>query len=144
MNIFIAGGSGAIGRQLVPMLVQQGHHVVAMTRTPLGAARIEAMGATPAIGDVFDSVRLAELARQAAPELVIHQLTAFGATDADPLAETIRVRTEGTRNLVAAAQQAGARRIITHSISSLKANASKARRCVSTVVQWVITSRSPC
>ena len=75
------------------------------------------MGATPVIGDVFDLVRLTELARQAAPELVIHQLTAFGATDADPLAETIRVRTEGTRNLVAAAQKAGARRFITQSIS---------------------------
>ena len=49
--------------------------------------------------------------------MVIHQLTAFGATDADPLAETIRVRTEGTRNLVAAAQKAGARRFITQSIS---------------------------
>lgn len=117
MNIFIAGGSGAIGRQLVPMLVQQGHRVVAMTRTPLGAARLEGMGAAPVIGDVFDPVRLTELARQAAPELVIHQITAFGATDADPLAETLRVRTEGTRNLVAAAQQAGARRLVTQSIS---------------------------
>jgi len=66
--MFIAGGSGAIGRQLLPMLIQQGHQVVAMTRTLLGAARIEAMGATPVIGDVFDSVRLIELARQAAPE----------------------------------------------------------------------------
>jgi nucleoside-diphosphate-sugar epimerase len=117
LKIFIAGGSGAIGRQLVPMLVRQGHHVVALTRTPHGAARIAAMGATPVIGDVFDPVGLDELLRQAAPELVIHQLTAFGATDADPLAETIRVRTEGTRNLVAAAQEAGARRFITQSIS---------------------------
>lgn len=117
MNIFIAGGSGAIGRQLVPMLVRQGHRVVAMTRTPAGAERLEAMGATPVIGDVFDADRLNDLARHAAPELVIHQLTAFGATDADPLAETIRVRTEGTRCLVAAAQQAGARRLITQSIS---------------------------
>jgi 2-alkyl-3-oxoalkanoate reductase len=117
LNIFIAGGSGAIGRQLVPMLVQLGHQVVAMTRTPVGAARLAAMGATPVIGDVFDADRLNELMRQAAPELVIHQLTAFGATDADPLAETIRVRTEGTRNLVAAAQRSGARRLITQSIS---------------------------
>jgi nucleoside-diphosphate-sugar epimerase len=117
LNIFIAGGSGAIGRQLVPMLVRQGHRVVAMTRMPTGAARLEAMGATPVIGDVFDADRLTELMRQAAPELVIHQLTAFGATDADPLAETLRVRTEGTRNLVAAARQAGARRLITQSIS---------------------------
>ena len=117
LKIFIAGGSGAIGRQLVPLLVGQGHHVVALTRTAAGAARLEAMGATPLIGDVFDAERLAELVVQAAPEVVIHQLTAFGATDADPLAETIRVRTVGTRHLVAAAQRAGAKRFITQSIS---------------------------
>ncbi len=117
MNIFMAGGSGAIGRQLVPMLIQEGHRVVAMTRTPVGAALIESMGATPVIGDVFDTVRLTELARQAQPEIVMHQLTAFGATDANPLAETIRIRTEGTQKLVAAAQKAGARRFITQSIS---------------------------
>ena len=118
MNIFIAGGSGAIGRQLVPMLVQQGHGVVAMTRTPEGAARLEAMGVTAVIGDVFDAARLNELARQAAPDLLIHQRTAVGVTEAEPLAETIRVRTEGTRNLVAATQQAGARRLITEAFSS--------------------------
>ena len=87
MNIFIAGGSGAIGRQLVPMLAREGHHVVAMTRSPGSATRLEAMGATPVIGDVFDKVRLDELVEWAEPELVIHQLTAFGATDNDPLAE---------------------------------------------------------
>ncbi len=117
MNIFIAGGSGAIGRQLLPMLVQDGHHVVAMTRTPAGAERIAATGATPVIGDVFDEPRLTELVVQSKPDIVIHQLTAFGAKDADPLAETIRIRTEGTRNLVAAAEKAGARRLITQSIS---------------------------
>lgn len=117
MNIFIAGGSGAIGRQLVPVLVRQGHRVTAMTRTPAGAARLAAMGATPVIGDVFDVDQLNGLVRQATPELVIHHLTAFGTTDGDPLAQTLRVRTEGTRNLVAAARQAGARRLITQSIS---------------------------
>lgn len=117
MNIFIAGGSGAIGRQLVPMLVQEGHQVVAMTRTEEGAARLQAMGARPVLGNVFDKDRLATLVEQAEPEIVIHQLTAFGAKDADPLAETIRVRTEGTRNLIAAAQKSTARRFITQSIS---------------------------
>ena len=117
MNVFIAGGSGAIGRQLVPMLVKAGHHVVAMTRTPGGAARLESMGAAPVMGDVFDEDRLDELVEQARPEIVIHQLTAFGATDADPLTETIRVRTDGTRNLVAAARKANVRRFIAQSIS---------------------------
>jgi 2-alkyl-3-oxoalkanoate reductase len=99
------------------MLVRDGHHVVAMTRSPGGAARLEAMGAIPVIGDVFDKERLEELVGQAKPEIVIHQLTAFGTTDADPLAETIRIRREGTRNLVDAARKANARRFVAQSIS---------------------------
>jgi nucleoside-diphosphate-sugar epimerase len=117
VNIFIAGGSGAIGRQFVPMLVQAGHRVAAMTRTAQGAVALQAMGATPVIVDVFDAVRLGEVVQRAEPEVVIHQLTAFGTTSGDPLQETLRVRTEGTRNLVAAARMSGARRFIAQSIS---------------------------
>jgi nucleoside-diphosphate-sugar epimerase len=117
MNVFIAGGSGAIGRELVPMLVAAGHAVVALTRTAAGAERLRTMGASAVIGDVFDGVRLGDVVAQARPEVVIHQLTAFGATQGDPLAETIRIREHGTRNLVAAARQAGARRFIAQSIS---------------------------
>ncbi len=117
MKIFVAGGSGAIGRLLVPMLVRAGHQVVAMTRSPARAASLEAMGAVPVIGDVFDIERLTELVGSAEPEMVIHQLTAFGATDADPLEETIRVRIEGTRNLVEASRTAGVERFIAQSIS---------------------------
>jgi nucleoside-diphosphate-sugar epimerase len=117
MKIFIAGGSGAIGRSLVPMLVEAGHRVVAMTRSPDRAASLAASGAIPVIGDVYDVARLGELVASAEPEIVIHQLTAFGATDADPLQETLRVRTEGTRNLVAAARAAGVERMLTQSIS---------------------------
>ncbi len=117
MNIFIAGGSGAIGRQLVPMLVQAGHHVVAMTRSQEGAGLLGTMGALPVVGNVFDREGLVRMVEQAEPDIVIHQLTAFGAKDADPLAETIRVRTEGTRNLIAAAEKTAARRFITQSIS---------------------------
>jgi len=117
MRIFIAGGSGAIGRSLVPMLVAGGHHGVSLTRSTYRAAVLDGMGAVSVTGDVFDRERLVELVVAAKPEVVIHQLTAFGAKDVDPLAETIRVRTEGTRNLVAAAREANARRLITQSIS---------------------------
>jgi 2-alkyl-3-oxoalkanoate reductase len=117
VNVFIAGGSGAIGRQLVPMLLQAGHHVVAMTRTAQGAAVLQAMGATPVIADVFDAARLADVVQRAQPEVVIHQLTALGTAAGNPQQETIRVRTEGTRNLVDAARKSRARRFISQSIS---------------------------
>ncbi|MBI2771050.1 MAG: NAD(P)-dependent oxidoreductase [Burkholderiales bacterium] len=117
MKIFVAGGSGAIGRFLVPMLVGQGHETVVLTRSADRAAAAQAIGARAVVGDVFDGAALDALVAAARPEIVIHQLTAFGATDADPLAETIRIRTEGTRNLVGAARAAGARRLIAQSIS---------------------------
>lgn len=117
MNIFIAGGTGAIGRFLVPLLVEDGNSVVALTRSADRAMHLAQMGATPVIGDVFDCDRLARLVADAEPEVVIHQLTAFNTKSDDPYAETIRVRTEGTRSLVAAARAARARRFIAQSIS---------------------------
>jgi 2-alkyl-3-oxoalkanoate reductase len=117
MNIFIAGGTGAIGRFLVPLLVNEGHKVVALTRSADRIPLLERMGAVPVLGDVYDEKRLAQLVAESEAEVVIHQLTAFGDTVGDPYANTIRVRTEGTRNLVAAACAARARRFITQSIS---------------------------
>jgi nucleoside-diphosphate-sugar epimerase len=117
MNIFIAGGTGAIGRVLVPLLVNAGHKVVALTRSADRASKLQQMGAAPVVGDVYDEVRLARLVAESEAEVVIHQLTAFGAKDGDPYAETIRVRTEGTRNLISAARAARARRFIAQSIS---------------------------
>src|SRR5882762_4897780 len=117
MNIFIAGGTSAIGRVLVPLLVNAGHNVVALTRSADRHSQLERQGATPVVGDVYDEVRLGRLIAESEAEVVIHQLTAFGTTDGDPYAETIRVRTEGTRNLIFAARAAGVRRFIAQSIS---------------------------
>jgi nucleoside-diphosphate-sugar epimerase len=98
MNIFIAGGTGAIGRFLVPLLVKAGHKVVALARSTDRASHLAQMGAVPVVGDVYDEARLARLVTESEAEVVIHQLTAFGTKDGDPYAETIRVRTEGTRS----------------------------------------------
>ena len=117
MNLFIAGGTGAIGRILVPLLVSAGHKVVVLTRSTDRTLQLEQTGAVPVVGDVYDEVRLARLVAESAAEVVMHQLTAFGTKDGDPYAETIRVRMEGTRNLIAAARAAGVRRFIAQSIS---------------------------
>jgi nucleoside-diphosphate-sugar epimerase len=117
MNLFIAGGTGAIGRFLVPLLVKAGHKVVALTRSAERTAQLARMGATPVVGDVFDEARLARLVTESEAEVVIHQLTAFGTRSGDPYAETIRVRIDGTRSLIAAARAARARRFIAQSIS---------------------------
>jgi 2-alkyl-3-oxoalkanoate reductase len=117
MNLFIAGGTGAIGRVLVPLLVGAGHRVVALARSPERATQLAQMGAVPVIGDVYDPSELSRLVAQSGAEVVVHQLTAFGTRDGDPYAETIRVRIDGTRNLIAAARAAGARRFIAQSIS---------------------------
>ena len=117
MNLFIAGGTGAIGRFLVPLLVNAGHKVVALTRSAARTSELEQMGAVPVVGDVYDEGRLARLVAESEAEVVLHQLTAFGTKTGDPYAETIRVRIDGTRSLISAARAARARRFIAQSIS---------------------------
>ena len=117
MNIFIAGGTGAIGRFLVPLLVNARHKVTALARSADRASQLAQMGAVPVVGDVYDKARLARLVAESEAEIVIHQLTAFGTKTGDPYAETIRVRIEGTHSLIAAARAARARRFIAQSIS---------------------------
>ena len=107
MNVFLASAAGTIGRSLVPMLVEEGHKVVAMTRAREQIPDLEAMGAESVLGDVFDVSRLNNVVKRAAPEVIIHQLTNLGATAREPFAETNRLRIQGTANLVAAAAGAG-------------------------------------
>ena len=85
MNIFIAGGAGAIGRLLVPLLVNARHKVVALARSEERASQIEQMGAVPVIGVVYDAVGLAQLIAQSEAQVVMHQRTAFGTQSGDPL-----------------------------------------------------------
>jgi nucleoside-diphosphate-sugar epimerase len=117
MRVFVAGASGAIGRQLVA----GGHEVTGMTRQPDRAEEIRAAGAAAAVCDVFDRAALAEAVAAARPEVVVHQLTALPAVldfrRADLYEATNRVRTEGTRNLLAASRDAGARRVVAQSIA---------------------------
>jgi nucleoside-diphosphate-sugar epimerase len=121
MKVFVAGASGAIGRPLVRQLLSAGHEVTGMTRRDQNAAAIRAAGAEAVVCDVFDAAALESAVREAAPEVVIHELTALpprlDPKSSDALAPTNRLRSEGTRNLVAAAKAAGARRLIAESVA---------------------------
>lgn len=120
MRVFLAGASGVIGVRLVPLLVRDGHEVAGMTRSPGKAAVLRELGAEPVVCDVFDAGALARAVAAFGPELVMHQLT-----DLPDQVERIpefaagnnRIRTEGTRNLLAAAAQAGATRFLAQSIA---------------------------
>lgn len=123
MRVFLAGASGAIGRRLTPLLIAAGHEVSGMTRSPDAARQLEAGGVHPVMADVFDADGLKRGVTGARPEIVIHQLTDLPRVleDEAQLAaaypRNARIRTEGTRNLVAAAKAAGARRFIVQSVA---------------------------
>ncbi|MFG2078005.1 NAD-dependent epimerase/dehydratase family protein [Nonomuraea maritima] len=114
MRICLAGATGVIGRRLVPLLVAEGHQVTALTRRPDRFATLRAAGAEPVVADAFDRAGLAAAVAQAAPDVVVHQLTDLSADDHGANAA---LRTEGTRHLVDAALAAGARRMVAQSIS---------------------------
>jgi nucleoside-diphosphate-sugar epimerase len=122
MRIFLAGATGAIGRRVALLLRQAGHEVTGTTRTADKSPRLRELGVTPAVVDVFDADALAEAVAVARPEIVIHQLTDLTSapgTPGYPAAQEAnrRIRIEGTRNLMRAAQRAGARRAIAQSIA---------------------------
>ena len=125
MRVFVAGASGAIGRPLVRQLLAAGHEVTGMTRREEAAREIRAARADAVVCDAFDPGGLNAALAAARPEVVVDQLTAlpdrFDFRDRDLYTATNRVRTEGTRNLVAAAEAAGAKRFVSQSIAFLYA-----------------------
>jgi nucleoside-diphosphate-sugar epimerase len=114
MHVFIAGGTGVLGRRLIPLLIARGHRVTALTRTTERGHFALAAGAVPALADVYDVDALTCVVRRAAPDVVMHQLTALSDRD---FAANARIRTVGTRNLVDAALRAGVGRVIAQSIA---------------------------
>jgi nucleoside-diphosphate-sugar epimerase len=120
MRIFVAGASGVIGIRLVPLLVAEGHEVAGMTRSARNASELERLGAVPVVCDVYDVAALRDAVVGFGPDGVMHQLTDL-PDDAGKLRELSerndRMRTEGTRNMVAAAQAAGAQHLYAQSIA---------------------------
>ncbi len=122
LRVWLAGATGAVGQRLIPLLVRRGLTVLGTTRFAGCADALLRQGVKPVVVDVFDAATLTREMIAAGPAVVIHQLTDLALIhDPDRLEEALTrnalLRTEGTRNLVAAARAAGARRLIAQSIA---------------------------
>jgi nucleoside-diphosphate-sugar epimerase len=122
MRVFVAGATGAIGRQLLPMLSEQGHDVTGMTRTRAKQELIRQLRARPVVADALDPEAVARAVAEAEPEVVIHELTvidpgALGRSIDKQFVLTNRLRTEGLDHLLAAARAVGARRFLVQSFA---------------------------
>jgi nucleoside-diphosphate-sugar epimerase len=120
MKVFVTGGTGAIGQFLLPLLVENKHEVVALTRSSAKAGKLDDIGVTPVIADPFDKQALTAAVRRAEAEVIIHQLTALSSAGNfrkldQEFALTNRFRTEVTDTLLAAARTIGTRRFIAQS-----------------------------
>jgi nucleoside-diphosphate-sugar epimerase len=120
MRVFVAGASGAIGSRLVPQLIDAGHEVIGTHTSPSSGERIRALGAKPTALDLLDRHAVREAVLEAAPDAIVHQATAltnarFGRSFDRTFAQTNRLRTEGTDNLLAAAREADVSRFVAQS-----------------------------
>ena len=110
MHILIAGATGAAGRALIPHLIENGHTVTGTSRSAAKADEIKALGATPAVMDGLDADAVKRTVEAANPDVIVHQMTALSGLKLGKIDRqfevTNRLRTEGTRNLIAAAPNA--------------------------------------
>ena len=128
MRVFVAGGSGVIGRRLVPQLVARGHEVVATTTSAEKLPLLEQLGAEAVVMDGLDAVAVGEIVAAARPEVIVNQMTALSAAHAgrpNPrkpgrfFGSTNRLRTEGIDHLLAAAEATGVAHVVTQSHGSM-------------------------
>jgi nucleoside-diphosphate-sugar epimerase len=121
MKVFLAGATGAMGRQLVPRLVAAGHEVTGTTRSGAKQQALYDLGASPVVVDALDADAVAEAVGAAQPDALIHELTAISDLDIRhfdrSFALTNRLRTEGTDNLLAAGRAVGVKRFIAQSFT---------------------------
>jgi nucleoside-diphosphate-sugar epimerase len=124
MRVFVAGGSGVIGRRLVPQLVARGHQVTATTTSQAKLAMLEQLGAEGVVMDGLDASSVGEAVAAARPETVVNQMTALSMAHAGKpnlrradrfFAGTNRLRSEGIDHLLAAAEAAGVSHVVSQS-----------------------------
>src|SRR5205809_3807759 len=121
MRIFVAGASGVLGRELVPVLADGGREVVGATTWAQKVETLRALGAQPVVLGVLDAEAVGRAVSEAEPEVVVHEATALSGIGGsfrkfdETFAQTNRLRREGTDNLVAAALAVGARKLVAQS-----------------------------
>jgi len=125
VRVCVIGAGGAIGKRLVPLLVADGHEVIATTRNLDKLKRLRALGAEPVVLDLLDRQATIDALARARPEAVVHEATALAAASFTNMRKfdrefdaTNRLRTVGTDNLLAAARAAGASRFVAQSYTS--------------------------
>ena len=120
VRIFLAGASGVIGQRLIPRLVQAGHVVGGLTRSPSKTELLSHLGAEPILCDVFDREALIQAVRHFKPDVVLNELTDL-PDDAAQISElaslNARIRTEGTQNLIEAARRSGSPKLLAQSVA---------------------------
>jgi 2-alkyl-3-oxoalkanoate reductase len=122
MRVFVAGASGAIGTRLVPQLINHGHEVIGTSRSPENVERIRALGAEPVVLDLLDAPSVRRAVLEAQPDAIVHEGTAlanarFSRNVDKTLAQTNRLRTEGTDALLSGSREAGVRRFVAQSFA---------------------------
>jgi nucleoside-diphosphate-sugar epimerase len=127
MRVFVAGGSGALGQRLVPQLVARGHQVTATATNGAKLGLLKQLGADGVVMDGLDAASVGEAVAAARPDAIVHQMTGLSAAHAGRpdlrhpdrfFAPTIRLRTEGTDHLLAAAEAVGVSQIIAQSFGA--------------------------
>ncbi|WP_426517588.1 NAD-dependent epimerase/dehydratase family protein [Diaminobutyricibacter sp. McL0618] len=127
MRVFVAGGTGVVGRRLVPQLVERGHQVTATTTSDRNLGMLRQLGAEPVVMDGLDAASVGQAVATARPDVIVHQMTAIAPAHAGKadikhmdrwFAPTIRLRTEGTDHLLAAAEATGVTRFVAQSYGS--------------------------
>jgi nucleoside-diphosphate-sugar epimerase len=122
MKVFVAGATGALGRPLVKQLVERGHEVTGMTRSESKRELLRELGAKPAVADALDPDAVARAVAEAAPDVIVHQMTAIEPSFnprhmEEAFASTNRLRTEGTDHLLAAGRAVGIKRFVAQSFA---------------------------
>jgi nucleoside-diphosphate-sugar epimerase len=118
MRVLLAGATGALGRPLTRALLDAGHEVVGITRTPSGLHQLRAQGIEAVQADVLDRHGLLRALAGYHADAVIHELTALRKMPLRhrDMAATNTLRSQGSTHLLEAARAVGARRILTQSI----------------------------